>query len=462
MYCSQNDQGSGQAGRKLCRAWMVPTLSTTLQRSDPFNPIDLLQTLIGLPAAQQQVVLVIAGLTLQQRTGMDCNIFAGPLACKRLPAGSSYEQQCPGTDPMVDCIFYNQIQENIYDSPVDNLEEYLKSKDDINAKALCPECFDKVQALWCALASPKCGSFKSLTQNALLPSLASITASYNSGKSQLEALGGGSMASSFANALSPTHPRQASFNRRRAACVVGAVSLVFDSMALVLPCREMCESALDTCGCGRRNDTFGELITWAASQALSAPGDRTHGDLSLPASFTRLLFAKVWDRGFCSLFVPQATDGFTGVCTAQPRKCSNQAGWCEALDSRHSSMFQYIQGALALQMAKAVTGWITDDETGLWQAHDAVTAKGDSQELDALTGRGGQDGPERDPSSQPRRPGMGAGQVAGIVFLTLVMSALLAGAGFMTYRYIQSRRETFQYFELNTSDNFKPLVMPLP
>lgn len=29
---------------------------------------------------------------------------------------------------------------------------------------------------------------------------------------------------------------------------------------------------------------------------------------------------------------------------------------------------------------------------------------------------------------------MGAGQVAGIVFLTLVMSALLAGAGFMTYR----------------------------
>ncbi|MEW5317444.1 MAG: hypothetical protein WDW38_008739 [Sanguina aurantia] len=387
MYCSQNDQGSGQAGRKLCRAWMVPTLSTTLQRSDPFNPIDLLQTLIGLPAAQQQVVLVIAGLTLQQRTGMDCNIFAGPLACKRLPAGSSYEQQCPGTDPMVDCIFYNQIQENIYDR--------------YDSRLACMQHHACIQ--WCALASPKCGSFKSLTQNALLPSLTSITAAYNSGKSQLEALG-------------------------------GAVSLVFDSMALVLPCREMCESALDTCGCGRRNDTFGELITWAASQALNAPGDHSHGDMSLPASFTRLLFSKVWDRGFCSLFVPQATEGFTGVCTAQPKKCSNQAGWCEALDSRHSSMFQYIQGALALQMAKAVTGWITDDETGLWQTHDVVTAKGDNQELDVLTGRGGLDGPEWDPSSQPRRPGMGAGQVVGTVFLTLVMSALMAGAGFMTYR----------------------------
>lgn len=48
-------------------------------------------------------------------------------------------------------------------------------------------------AQWCALASPKCGSFKSLTQNALLPSLTSITAAYNSGKSQLEALGGESV-----------------------------------------------------------------------------------------------------------------------------------------------------------------------------------------------------------------------------------------------------------------------------
>jgi hypothetical protein len=77
----------------------------------------------------------------------DCNIFAGPLACKALPDSSSYVKQCPGADRKVDCAFFKSVQENIFDTPVDNMQKYLSHRSGAPPVDACPACFDKLQAL---------------------------------------------------------------------------------------------------------------------------------------------------------------------------------------------------------------------------------------------------------------------------------------------------------------------------
>ncbi len=86
----------------------------------------------------------------------------------------------------MDCLFREATEANLYDSPVDNLEAYLKAKlaaqgaaprvgqrfDDV--PALCPQCFERLQALWCALAVPSCGTFDVLVQRGILPALGQV------------------------------------------------------------------------------------------------------------------------------------------------------------------------------------------------------------------------------------------------------------------------------------------------
>lgn len=63
---------------------------------------------------------------------------------------------------------------------------------------------------------PRCGSFQSSVETAVLPALAVMTAAQDEGRTQVEALG-------------------------------EAIPLLVNASALTLPCREMCEAVVQTC-----------------------------------------------------------------------------------------------------------------------------------------------------------------------------------------------------------------------
>ncbi len=73
---------------------------------------------------------------------------------------------------------------------------------------------------------PKCGSFSASIERALLPAIAAIDNARDYGKTQLDALS-------------------------------EAVPLLLNASSLTMPCREMCEAVVATCGCN--NDySFGK------------------------------------------------------------------------------------------------------------------------------------------------------------------------------------------------------------
>ena len=63
---------------------------------------------------------------------------------------------------------------------------------------------------------PKCGSFQSSVEVAILPALAVMTEAEDMGRSQMDAMG-------------------------------DAIPLLLNATALTMPCREMCEAVVQTC-----------------------------------------------------------------------------------------------------------------------------------------------------------------------------------------------------------------------
>ncbi|PNH01454.1 hypothetical protein TSOC_012655 [Tetrabaena socialis] len=395
------------------------------QGTDFANPLQLLSSLATLPPMQQGLMLTLAGVSLQLQTGMDCNIFGGMPSCKALPADSSYLQQCPGADPKVDCAFFSQVHDNLYDSPA-----HLARHSWAPPADACPQCFDKLQRLWCALASPRCGTFQTYTRLALLPALTSVVRSYNKGDSEVEAL---------------------------ADAVVGSV----DALGAALPCREMCEDLVATCGCSSAQaDTFGKLLEWMASQA---PESR----MSIPPAFQRLLFKRIWDRPFCSLFAPRASANFTGTCAPDAAAtCTGRERWCApappatpggAATTDADAVLRYVQGIVVLQLARAAAGWITDDATGLWRTKQALSTSESKQQLDDLVTRYVDGRVQTADSDGGPAQGPSGALVAAIVIPSVIGGVLLAALGLMAYRVYWSRRAESSYFELQSGAAFKQL-----
>lgn len=368
---------------------------------------------------------------------MDCNLFGGVSACKTLPSNASYLAQCPGADSKVDCAFYSQVLHNVYDSPVDELQAFVAKQPWAPPADSCPQCYDKLGQLWCALASPRCGTFAAYTRLALLPSLTAAVKAYNRGDNELEALS-------------------------------VAVTSSMDAIGAALPCREMCEDLMSTCSCSGGQGsgataTFGQLLQWMAARVEQT-------GFAVPAPFQRLLFKGVWDRPFCSLFQPKAQTGFTGACAPldpAAARCAVRDRWCAAPASSGPSatsgpaseaagdtVLRYMQGVLVLQMARAATGWITDDDAGLWRTKAALSGKEAVDELNRkyVDGRV-QPGPGGPASAPP----LSGGQVAGIVVLSVLGAALLALLGVWGYRQVVARRAERSYFELQSGNAFRVL-----
>ncbi|KAL6764743.1 hypothetical protein V8C86DRAFT_2469334 [Haematococcus lacustris] len=416
----------------LVLAFLALALSVVSQSADPdpfTGALAWLQDFGSMTQRQQNMALFGVGVAIQSRTGMDCNIFGGALACKHLSSisNSSYVKECGlKGQQTVDCAFYQEVLGNVYDSPVDNLEEYLASgPGGRDVRALCPQCFDSVQALWCALAVPECGTFAGLTQSGLVPLMAQAAQAYSSG-----------LAATRVDALS------------------SIMADVLDTALLGLPCREMCEAVTSRCSCTPGNETLGSLVEWLATQPQLA------GVRRVPQWYGRTMFRKVWTRPFCSLFPLSSEEGFTGECHLPPRSsvpggaassgpggyCSSPAAWCAASsDGSTPDTSKYIQSLLMLQLMRAMTGWLTDDNAVIWGAHKNIGEAVGRVAAAEHSGGG---------SAAP----MSGGQVAGIVFLSLFAAAgLVAGlvAGWVWWR---RQGSSHKYAELGDEQGMVSLL----
>jgi hypothetical protein len=74
----------------------------------------------------------------------------------------------------VDCAVVEAVKHNLYDSPVDDLQDYLSANLGKTFKDACPQCFDRLQEMWCALAVPSCGTLNKQLQAGLLPVLSQV------------------------------------------------------------------------------------------------------------------------------------------------------------------------------------------------------------------------------------------------------------------------------------------------
>ena len=151
------------------------------------------------------------------------------------------------------------------------------------------------------LQVPKCGSFQSSVEQAVLPALAIVTAAEDNGQSPTEAL-------------------------------ADALPLLANASALTMPCREMCEAVVRTCACAQEL-TFGELVgAWARGGGAGG----LSGGVPVPRHFLSAVFARLAAKPLCSLFAPGDTPGFVGHCdAAMASTCSNGDRWaCMRLASR--------------------------------------------------------------------------------------------------------------------------------
>jgi hypothetical protein len=88
------------------------------------------------------------------------------------------------------------------------------------------------------------------------------------------------------------------------------------------------------CAARRKALVAGFALRATARCSVSRPQEGS----PLPPSFQRLLFSRIWDRPFCSLFAPRASANFSGACTAptgsaaaQPgAACAQRERWCAA------------------------------------------------------------------------------------------------------------------------------------
>ena len=164
---------------------------------------------------------------------------------------------------------------------------------------------------------PKCGSFSTTVERALLPAIAAIDSARDYGKTQLDALS-------------------------------DAVPLLLNASSLTMPCREMCEAIVSTCGCNKQT-SFGKLLEAWMSGTSKFPAGRN----ALPAGFAAGAFSKLYNLPLCSLFSPSTAKGFTGHCQVLPKTCSDPQLWCE----EQNSGAMVVQELMAAQLAKSLFGW---------------------------------------------------------------------------------------------------------
>lgn len=114
-----------------------------------------------------------------------------------------------------------------------------------------------------------------------------------------------------------------------------AVPQLLAATDLSLPCSQMCEAVVSTCGC-KAEQPFGPLLD----------AYLTSGALNVPKGFTAQMFGSLYDRPICSLYGNTSAPGFAGHCdTTLPQSCTDSKRWCDAqqADSAGSEVWPQAQ-----------------------------------------------------------------------------------------------------------------------
>ncbi|EIE22807.1 hypothetical protein COCSUDRAFT_47705 [Coccomyxa subellipsoidea C-169] len=348
------------------------------------NPLDFVRELSHLPLQQQRLYLMIIGEGLKNRQDLACNPFGGADACVPVNASSKFAGLCHDYELKVDCIYMSEEELDVDDDPTDDLAKAMKERGVGNLKDACEQCFENQRSFWCAQTVPKCGSFSASIERALLPAIAAIDNARDYGKTQLDALS-------------------------------EAVPLLLNASSLTMPCREMCEAVVATCGCN--NDySFGKLLdAWMTKG--SKLSDRRN---ALPAGFTAGAFSKLYDMPLCSLFSPSTARGFSGHCEALPKTCSDPQQWCHG-DGDQNNGAMVVQELMAGQLATSLFGWAGGLFTDQQQMLDAADDEGVKNLLSDYT-----------PGAKKQH---GGSHVALVLLLTVACLVLLAACVLIWYRY---------------------------
>lgn len=282
------------------------------------NPLDFVVELSHIPLPQQRLYLMLVGEGLKSRQNLPCNPFGGMGACVPVNASSKFASLCHDYDLKVDCVYLSEEMVDVENDPTDDLVKAMKERGVDNLRGACTSCFDNQRSFWCAQTVPKCGSFSTTIERALLPAIAAIDSARDYGKTQLDALS-------------------------------DAVPLLLNASSLTMPCREMCEAIVSTCGCNTQT-SFGELLeAWMSSNSKFSAGRN-----AVPAGFAAGAFSKLYNLPLCLLFSPSTAKGFIGHCQVLPKTCSDPQLWCG--DQNSGAMV--VQELMAAQLAKSLFGWV--------------------------------------------------------------------------------------------------------
>ena len=98
-----------------------------------------------------------------------------------------------------------------------------------------------------------------------------------------------------------------------------AVPQLLAATDLSLPCSQMCEAVVSSCGC-KAELRFGPLLdAYLASAALA-----------VPRGFTAQMFGSLYSSPICSLYGNTSAPGFAGHCDPLPQTCKDPQRWCDA------------------------------------------------------------------------------------------------------------------------------------
>eukprot|EP00891_Asterochloris_glomerata_P008783 jgi/Astpho2/8783/Aster-05337 len=452
-------------------AWKGPDVLEALAQD---NPLQFIKALANMPAEDQREFLRAVGGNLQAEQGLRCNPFGGTDSCMALPEDSQFASICQEHDLKVGSLAMLTVATiQVSPSGQNGLPGGLRSGGDQRrphrsctgdheerrpgivgaglprvlgrAAQDAHHCSDLniyspcFHLQWCSQTVPKCGSFQSNVETGVLPAIASVLNAQELGENAVQALG---EAIPGLLQASPAFPVLAGFLHTwgcaESPCQANIdynKCCMADAMSLAWPCREMCEAVIDSCGCGEQS-TFGDLLS-----GVVAGIDRAHcsrccpqaTDDRIPADFSVQMFGGIANQPLCSLYSPSSAPGFVGFCaTPEVTTCTDAGKWCAGTNNPGPKAVQQL---MALQLAKAVFGWMAGKGGLLGEEHSIIDdASQDSvtkwEEKYVAPG-----GPPASKSATKGSVAMGVGFT--LLGLAAAVLALIAG-----YKYYERRRQS--------------------
>ncbi|KAH9538718.1 hypothetical protein CY35_15G020300 [Sphagnum magellanicum] len=346
-----------------------------------------------LPLHSQKMILRAMGEGISTIGEGRCNIFGGASSCVSIPSDSDYVKQCPEANKEVDCALRMAAFEHIAKDPEIHFREKLSSE----GFPECADCYKLLHQFWCAQTVPTCGIFEKVIDE-ILPLISSV-------------------------ALRKEKPSVA---------LQEAVPRMLQAASLGLPCREMCDTITQTCGCGKPT-TFGQ-----AMMSIQTGKHQEMYNTNMSVSTAKDIFAKIWDKPVCDLFVESDMPGFSGVCTVQ--ESSGSCSWCSGKSAR--------PGIVDEQIVAQTAQWFS----GLMQGglEEILISAGGEQTKTGTFWSWKQNGEVVKKKS--------SGGHSGVWAVILILMLVAAVAFVAAVKFHQSQHSPSQYVDLNSMGYTPPIL----